>query len=160
LRSDLQPDLHDEQRAKEDFTRKKPGRWNPYALYPQMRLLTYQMPDELLAIASAGEFDEFDLNAFFEASGTGAKAQFKHRSDVQKWLDIIRGGTRPKAVEYLKTGTRRRFHIRMCACCVSPAFVLVSAQRCGMSRDGDLLVEKHNVFWHDYKTMSRCTNRL
>ena len=56
-----------------------------------MRLLTYQMPDELVAIASAGEFDEFDLNAFFEASGTGKKAQFKHKSDVQKWLDIIRG---------------------------------------------------------------------
>ena len=25
-----------------------------------MRLLTYQMPDELLAVASGGEFDEFD----------------------------------------------------------------------------------------------------
>jgi hypothetical protein len=36
-----------------------------------MRLLTYQMPDELLAIASGGEFDEFDLNAFFEAIGHG-----------------------------------------------------------------------------------------
>ena len=50
------------------------------------------MPDELVAIASAGEFDEFDLNAFFESSGTGVLAQFKHKSDVQKWLDIIRGG--------------------------------------------------------------------
>ena len=54
-----------------------------------MRLLTYQMPDELLAIASAGEFDEFDLNEFFAASGTGKGAQFKHKSHVQKWLDII-----------------------------------------------------------------------
>jgi hypothetical protein len=72
-------------------------------------LLTYQMPDELLAIASAGEFDEFDLNAFFEASGSGPKAQFKHKSDVQKWLDIIRGGYAPKAVEHLKTGTRPPF---------------------------------------------------
>ena len=45
------------------------------------------MPDELVAIASAGEFDEFDLNAFFEATGTGVLAQFKHKSDVQKWLD-------------------------------------------------------------------------
>jgi hypothetical protein len=26
-----------------------------------MRLLTYQMPDELLAVASAGEFDEYPL---------------------------------------------------------------------------------------------------
>ncbi|HLO19225.1 MAG TPA: hypothetical protein VK192_01880, partial [Sphingomicrobium sp.] len=69
-----------------------------------MRLLTYQMPDELLAIASAGEFDEFDLNAFFEASGAGVLAAFKHKSDVQKWLDIIRGGYAPRTVEHLKTG--------------------------------------------------------
>jgi hypothetical protein len=69
-----------------------------------MALLTYQMPDELVAIASEGEFNEFDLNAFFEASGTGAKATFKHKSDVQKWLDIIRGHYLPKAVESLKTG--------------------------------------------------------
>ena len=81
-----------------------------------MRLLTYQMPDELVAIASAGEFDEFDLNAFFEATGTGAKAQFKHKSDVQKWLDIIRGSYAPKALEHLKTGTRRPFPSRTSAC--------------------------------------------
>lgn len=62
----------DEQRAKEEFAAKNPGAWNPYGALPQMRLLTYQMPDELLAIASAGEFDEFDLNAFFEASGRGS----------------------------------------------------------------------------------------
>jgi hypothetical protein len=74
-----------------------------------MRLLTYQMPDELLVIASGGEFDEFDLNTFFEASGTGTTAQFKHKSDVQKWLDIIRGGYLAKSVEHLKTGTRPPF---------------------------------------------------
>jgi len=91
----------DEQRAKEAFAARNPGQWNPYGALPQMRLLTYQMPDELLAIASGGEFDEFDLNAFFEASGTGSKAQFKHKSDVQKWLDIIRGGYAPRAVEHL-----------------------------------------------------------
>ena len=61
----------DEQRAKEEFAAKNPGKWNPYGALPQMRLLTYQMPDELLAIASAGEFDEFDLNAFFAAIGHG-----------------------------------------------------------------------------------------
>jgi len=54
----------DEQRAKEAFAAKHPGQWNPYGALPQMRLLTYQMPDELLAVASAGEFDEFDLNEF------------------------------------------------------------------------------------------------
>jgi hypothetical protein len=35
----------DEQRAKEEFAR-RPGKWNPYGALPQMRLLTYQMPEE------------------------------------------------------------------------------------------------------------------
>ena len=56
----------DEQRAKAEFAAANPER-NPYGALPQMRLLTYQMPDELLAIASGGEFDEFDLNEFFAA---------------------------------------------------------------------------------------------
>ena len=99
----------DEQRAKEEFAAKNPGKWNLYGALPQMRLLTYQMPDELLAIASAGEFDEFDLNEFFSATGTGSGAQFKHKSDVQKWLDIIRGQYAPRAVESLKAGTRPPF---------------------------------------------------
>ena len=85
----------DEQRAKEQFAERNPGKWNPYGALPQLRLLTYQMPDELLAIASGGEFDEFDLNEFFAATGTGAGAQFGHKSDVQKWLDIIRGSYAP-----------------------------------------------------------------
>nr|MBP6719988.1 restriction endonuclease [Rhodoferax sp.] len=59
----------DEQRAKAAFAATHPAQRSPYAALPQMRLLTYQMPDELLAIASGGEFDEFDLNAFFEAKG-------------------------------------------------------------------------------------------
>jgi hypothetical protein len=62
----------------------KPKERNPYAALPQMRLLTYQMPDELLAVASGGEFDEFDLNSFFEATGEGKSAKFKHKNDVQK----------------------------------------------------------------------------
>src|SRR5207248_3306563 len=61
----------DEQRAKEDHEREHPGSWNPYKALPRMCLLTYQMPDELIAVASQGEFDEFDLNAFFAATGTG-----------------------------------------------------------------------------------------
>jgi hypothetical protein len=69
-----------------------------------MRLRTYQMPVELLTVASAGEFDEFDLNEFFVATGTGKAAQFKHKNDVQKWLDIIRGQYAPKIVEGLKAG--------------------------------------------------------
>lgn len=144
----------DEQRAKEEFAAKRPGEWNPYGALPQMRLLTYQMPDELLAIASDGEFDEFDLNAFFEASGTGAKAQFKHKSDVQKWLDIIRGGYSPKAVEHLKIGTRPPFpysDVRLLPYLQHSFWFLPNVAACHAM--ANLLGEKHNTFWHDYEVV-------
>ncbi|MCM2273351.1 MAG: GIY-YIG nuclease family protein [Candidatus Didemnitutus sp.] len=144
----------DEQRAKEEFAARNPGKWNPYGALPQMRLLTYQMPEELVAIASAGEFDEFDLNAFFEASGTGKSARFKHASDVQKWLDIIRGGYTPKSVEHLKTGTRPPFpysDVRLLPYLQHAFWFLPNVAACHAM--ANLLAEKHNVFWHDYEVV-------
>ncbi len=144
----------DEQRAKEEFAAKRPAERSPYGALPQMRLLTYQMPDELLAIASAGEFDEFDLNAFFEASGTGAKVQFKHKGDVQKWLGIIRGGYALKAVEHLKTGTRPPFpysDVRLLPYLQHSFWFLPDVAACHAM--ANLLAEKHNTFWHDYEVV-------
>ena len=141
----------DEQRAKTEFAAKHPAKWNPYGALPQMCLMTYQMPDELVAIAGSGQFNEFDLNEFFEASGRDAKAQFKHKSDVQKWLDIIRGQYAPKAVENLKIGARSLFPY-------SDAHLLPYLQHsfwfmpnvAACHAMANLLAEKHNVFWHDY----------
>jgi hypothetical protein len=141
----------DEQRAKEAFSREHPDQRNPYGALPQLRLLTYQMPDELLAVASAGEFDEFDLNEFFAASGTGQSAQFKYKDDVQKWLDIIRGGYSPLALEHLKTGTRPPFpysDVRLLPYLQHAFWFLPTVAAChAMAK---LLAEKHNTFWHDY----------
>ncbi len=144
----------DEQRAKENFAAKCPGKWNPYGALPQMRLLTYQMPDELLAIASAGEFDEFDLNEFFFATGTGTSAQFKHKGDVQKWLDIIRGQYAPRAVESLKAGTRPPFpysDVRLLPYLQHSFWFLPSVAACHAMPN--LLAEKHNTFWHEYQVV-------
>lgn len=141
----------DEQRAKETFAKKHPDQPNPYATLPQLRLLTYQMPDELLAIASAGEFDEFDLNSFFEAKGEGATAQFKHKDDVQKWLDIIRGGYMSRAVEHLKTGTRPPFpysDVRLLPYLQHSFWFMSSVASCHAM--ANLLAAKQNTFWHDY----------
>ena len=141
----------DEQRAKEDFEKKNPDKCNPYGSLPRLHLLTYQMPPELIVVASAGEFDEFDLNAFFEASGEGKKAQFKHKSDVQKWLDIIRGGYAPQTVEQLKTGSRAPFPYSDVTLLPylqhSFWFLPDVAACCAMA---NLLAEKQNTFWHDY----------
>jgi hypothetical protein len=145
----------DEQRAKEAFAAAHPGERNPYGALPQMRLLTYQMPDELVAVASAGEFDEFDLNEFFAATGTGAGARFKHKSDVQKWLDIIRGGYAPRAVEHLKTGTRPPFpysDVRLLPYLQHAFWFLPNVAACHAM--ANLLAEKHNVFWHDYTVIT------
>jgi len=141
----------DEQRAKEDFVAEHPGQYNPYGALPQMRLLTYQMPDELLAIASGGEFDEFDLNEFFAASDTAGKAKFNHKGDVQKWLDIIRGSYAPRALEQLKTGGKPPFpysDTRLLPYLQHSFWFLPNVASCHAM--ANLLAEKHNTFWHDY----------
>ncbi len=141
----------DEQHARAEFAANHTNQWNPYGAMPQMRLLTYQMPDELLAIASASEFDEFDLNTFFEAAGRGAQAKFKHKRDVQKWLDIIRGGYMPTAVDHLKTGSRPPFpysDVRLLPY-LQHAFWFMPNVAASHAM-ANLLAEKHNVFWHDY----------
>ena len=144
----------DEQRAKEEFPARHPDKWNPYGGLPQMRLLTYQMPDELLAIASAGEFDEFDLNEFFSATGKDGGAQFNHKTDVQKWLDIIRGQYAPKAVDSLRSGSRPPFpysDVRLLPYLQHSFWFLPNVAACQAM--ANLLAEKHNVFWHGYKVI-------
>ncbi|HXN60904.1 MAG TPA: hypothetical protein VN886_10670 [Acidimicrobiales bacterium] len=146
----------DEQRVKEEFAAANPTKWNPYGALPQMRLLTYQMPDELLAIASQGEFDEFDLNTFFAATGVGASAKFKHKSDVQKWLDIIRGSYSPTQVDNLKLGTQRPpfpySDVRLLPYLQHSFWFLPTVAACHAM--ANLLAEKHNTFWHDYTVLS------
>ena len=144
----------DEQRAKAAFAATHPAQRSPYAALPQMRLLTYQMPDELLAIASGGEFDEFDLNAFFEAKGTGAAAEFKHKNDVQKWLDIIRGGYASQSAELLKTGTRPPFpysDVRLLPYLQHSFWYLPNVAACQAM--ANLLAERHNTFWRGYQVI-------
>jgi len=146
----------DEQRAQEEFAVNNPGKWNPYSALPQMRLLTYQMPDELLAIASAGQFDEFDLNEFFAATGTSATAEFKHKNDVQKWLDIIRGSYAPTQVDNLKLGSQRPpfpySDVRLLPYLQHSFWFLPNVAACHAM--ANLLAEKHNTFWHDYTVLT------
>jgi hypothetical protein len=144
----------DEQRAKETYADRHPDKPNPYGALPQMRLLTYQMPDELLAVASAGEFDELDLNAFFEAKRAGPAARFTHADDVQKWLDVIRGQYAPRAVESLVTGTRPPFpysDVRLLPHLQHSLWFLPNVAACRAM--AHLLGGRHNNFWHAYQVV-------
>jgi hypothetical protein len=141
----------DGQRAKMQFAEQRPDAPNPYAALPQMNLLTYQMPEEILAVASGGEFDEFDLNTFFEATGISDAAQFKHQHDVQKWLDIIRGAHSAYSVEQLKVGSRPPFpysDAHLLQHLQHSFWFLPSVASCHAM--ANLLQQKQNVFWHDY----------
>ncbi len=145
----------DEQRARQQWAIHRPGEKNPYAALPEMRLLTYQMPDELIAIARQGEFDEFDLNEFFSATGTGPAAAFKHKNDVQKWLDIIRGAYAPTQTDYLKLGAKKPpfpySDVRLLPYLQHSFWFLPNVAACRAM--ANLLAEKHNVFFHDYTVL-------
>lgn len=146
----------DEQRAKQIWTEKHRGAANPYAPLPEMRLLTYQMPDELLAIAKQGEFDEFDLGEFFSATGIGTSATFKHKNDVQKWLDIIRGAYSATQVDNLKLGAKKPpfpySDVRLLPYLNHSFWFLPTVASCHAM--ANLLQEKQNVFFHDYEVLT------
>lgn len=147
----------DEQRASAEFSASKSGEWNPYGALPQMRLLTYKMPEEILAVASAGQFDEFDLNEFFTAEGIGAAAEFKYKDEVQKWLNIIRGQHSVQIESDLKMGTKPPFpysDVRLLPYLNHSLWSLPRRSSCDAM--ANLLAEKHNTFWHDYTVVNLC----
>ena len=144
----------DEQRAKAEFAEAHPDERNPYGALPQMRLLTYQMPDELLAIASGGEFDEFDLGEFFKARGEGVLATFEHKNEVQKWLDIIRGSYAPQTLDALRAGGKPPFpysDVRLLPYLNHAFWFLPSVAACEAMKN--LLEEPQNVFWQNYQVI-------
>lgn len=93
----------DEQRAKENWI----GENNPYASLPQIMLLTYRLPDAIREVALKGEFNEFDLNYFFKATGIDENAKFINENEAQKWLDLIRGAFAETTIDNLKLGAEK-----------------------------------------------------
>ncbi|MBQ4514326.1 MAG: GIY-YIG nuclease family protein [Anaerolineaceae bacterium] len=91
----------DEQDAKAKW--QGPGK-NPYLSLPRMVMMTYKIPEEIRKIAEQGEFNEFDLNVFFQAEGKGKDAHFTFEKEVQSWLDLIRGSYTPAVTDDLKLG--------------------------------------------------------
>lgn len=140
----------DEQRAKENWI----GSNNPYLPLPRMVMLTYRIPDSIRQIAIQGEYDEFDLNVFFSATGKGKDAKFRYESEVQKWLDLIRGSYLPSSVDDLKLGQDKRppmpySDIRLLNVLTHTLWFLPNVASCRAM--ANLLAQKQNIFYHDYK---------
>ena len=96
----------DEQSAKENWNGQGE---NPYAALPKMIMLTYKVPDEIVHNAVTEGFDEFDINEFFKTElqekDKPESARFVYESDVQKWLELIRG--RFTTTDDLKLGSEK-----------------------------------------------------
>lgn len=139
----------DEQRAKALWQ----GPDNPYAALPRMVMMTYQLPDALRAVATEGEFDEFDLNEFFRAEGDGDHACFVYKDEVQKWLDLIRGAYTEQIVSDLKLRSERPpmpfSHAPLLRVLTHTFWFLPHVASCYAMRN--LLRERQNTFYHDYR---------
>ncbi len=138
----------DEQKAKEEWTSAD----NPYAALPRMVLLTYQLPDSIREIAIGGEFNEFDLNLFFSASGDGFMAMFVYESEVQKWLDLIRGNHLETTVDNLKLGAKKPpmpfSDSRLLSVLTHTFWFLPTVAACHAMKN--LMGQRQNKFYHDY----------
>ena len=142
----------DEQRAKAEWK----GSGNPYLALPRMVMLTYRMPDEIQEVAKQGEYDEFDLNLFFAAEGKGEDARFKYENEVQKWLDLIRGGYLPSSIDDLKLGQDKRppmpfSDTRLLNVLSHTLWFLPNVASCFAM--ANLLKQRQNRFYHDYKVV-------
>ena len=140
----------DEQQAKADW---RGDGENPYAALPKMVLMTYKVPESIREIATKGEFDEFDLNEFFEAEGRGPLARFKHEDHVQRWLDLIRGAYLPAAIDEMRLGGERRPPMpyrdaRLLGALQHTLWFLPGVSACDAMEN--LLAEKQNSFYHEY----------
>jgi len=146
----------DEQRAKLNWK----GEDNPYAPLPRMVLLTYQLPDAICEIAMQGEFNEFDLNVFFSATGLRESAKFAYEDEVQKWLDLIRGSFSETTVDNLKLGAQKPpmpfSDARLLNILSHTFWFLPSVSSCHAMRN--LLTKRQNKFYHDYKVIVAAGN--
>ena len=144
----------DEQRAKAEWI----GSDNPYLSLPRMVMLTYRIPESIRQIAVQGEFDEFDLNVFFSATGKGENARFVYEDYVQKWLDLIRGSYLPSSVDDLKLGQDKRppmpySDTRLLNILTHTLWFLPNVACCQAM--ANLLRQRQNTFYHDY-TINVC----
>jgi len=147
----------DEQKAKEEWQ----GEDNPYAALPRMVLMTYQLPDSIREVALEGEFDEFDLNVFFSAKGEERNAEFVYESEVQKWLDLIRGQYLATTTDNLKLGAKKPplpfSDSRLLKLLNHSFWFLPTVASCHAMKN--LLNQNQNIFFHDYKIIVAAGNK-
>jgi hypothetical protein len=148
----------DEQRAKEAWPADSTA--NPYAALPRMVMLTYQLPDAIRDVAKKGEYNEFDLNVFFAATGEGLQAKFTYADEVQKWLDLIRGSFAETTIDNLKLGAEKPpmpfSDVRLLNVLSHTFWFLPTVASCHAMHN--LIAQKQNKFYQDYTVVVAAGN--
>lgn len=139
----------DEQEAKKNWV----GENNPYESLPRMVMMCYQPPENIIKVATNGEFNEFNLNEFFKANGKDNDAKFVHENEVQQWLNLIRGinNSDSDIINNLKQNkVRMPYHdTRFLDVLQHTLWFLPSVSACFAMKN--LLNQKQNKFYQDYK---------
>ena len=134
-----------------------PDAWNPYAALPEMRLFTYQMPDELIADREPGRVRRVRPQRVLRGHRhRQGRPSSRTRTTCRSGSTSSAALTCPPRSTTCKMGTRAAVPVlRRPAAAVPAALVLVPAQRRACHAMANLLAEKQNVFWHDYKVLDR-----
>lgn len=133
---------------------------NPYLSLPQLIMMTYQVPEAIRSIAMQGEFNEFNLNEFFRATGEGKDAKFLHQEQVSQWLSLIRGQYLPSAVGAMKDGVRPPLpfeDVRLQRYLNHTLWFLPSVAACEAM--ANLLAAPQHNFFHEYKVVVAAGNK-
>ncbi len=146
----------DEQRAKRAWK----GGKNPYASLPQMHLLAYEMPDKLREVA-LNNLSEFSLTEFFRTSRDSGMPTFIHETEVQQWLDLLRGQNLSDLWEAVSSKDRVPMPFanpNLLTALQHTVWYLPGVDACLAMRD--LLAKSHNTFFRDYKVVVAAGNEV
>ena len=90
---------------------------------------------------------------FFTATGEKENAKFTLESDVQKWLDLIRGGFIETTLDSLKQGAKKPpmpfSHAKLLNVLTHTFWFLPTVAACNAMRN--LMQQRQNVFYHGYE---------
>jgi len=91
----------------------------------------------------------------FAAEGNLEKAKFKYEDEVQKWLDLIRGGFLETTVDNLKLGAKKPpmpfSDTRLLQVLSHTFWFLPSVASCYAMQN--LMKKRHNSFYKDYEVI-------
>ena len=146
----------DEQRAKKNWSLATP---NPYLALPRMNLLAYEMPEKLKEVA-LNNLSEFSLTEFFRIEKGSKPPKFTHETEIQKWLDLLRGQDLSDLWASVSNTNRPPLpfeDVNLLTSLQHTVWYLPTVDACFALRD--LMNAPHNKFFRDYDIVVAAGNK-